>query len=165
LFSSRAVQRASFSVGVALVALAGALWLLDRSSSPGLASETVSSGSSSSVDGKLRQAADIAQKDPVGALKLYDQVLAGDPGQPVALTSEGWLYVQAGFVDKGMTLLSEAETADPSYDLPHLYRGLVLLDDLGRHGAAAAELRWYLGHGPSAALIGIAESALAQAAQ
>ncbi|MGC8627226.1 MAG: cytochrome c-type biogenesis protein CcmH [Acidimicrobiales bacterium] len=163
VLSSRAVQRASLSAGVALIALAGALWLLDRSSSPGLLSQTVSAGMSGKIDDKLQQAANIAQKDPVGALKLYDQVLAGDPGQPVALTSEGWLYVRAGFVGKGMTLLTEAETADPSYDLPHLYRGLVLLGYLDQRGAAAAELRWYLGHGPSASLTGIAKSALAEA--
>jgi hypothetical protein len=40
---------------------------------------------------------------------------------------------------------------------------LVLLDDEDRPGPAAAELKWYLGHGPATALVVAARAALAQA--
>jgi cytochrome c-type biogenesis protein CcmH len=154
------LQRAALATGIALMALAGALFVLDRTSSPRLAGETISGGATGTAS-ELQQAFAMAAKDPAGALKLYDKVLTADPGQPVALTSEGWIYARAGFTAKGLTLLAEAETADPGYDLAHLYRGLVLEGE-GRRHPAALELKWYLSHGPDAGLVKLARSALAQ---
>lgn len=156
-----ALQRALMATSVALMALAGALFLLDRTSSPRLAGETISGGPSGAAS-QLQRAAVLATRDPAGALKLYDKVLEANPGQPVALSAEGWIYAQAGFTAKGLTLLAEAETADPGYDLAHLYRGLVLEAE-GQHARAASELKWYLSHGPDAALVKLARSALVQA--
>jgi hypothetical protein len=62
-----------------------------------------------------------------------------------------------------MARLAKAEKVDPSYDAAHLYRALVLLDVEDRPGPAAAELKWYLAHGPAPALVLAARAALVQA--
>jgi cytochrome c-type biogenesis protein CcmH/NrfF len=155
-------QRVTLVAGAALVVLAGALWLLDRSSSARLPGATITGGLSG-VNAQLQEASAITATNPTEALALYDDVLSGDPDQPVALTAEGWIYAQAGVVSKAMGLLEKAETADPGYDLPHLYRALVLLDDQGQLVAAARELDWYLAHGPDPAMVKVAREALAQA--
>ncbi len=161
LLSGRAAQRLTLTAGIALMVLAGALWVVDRSAGPRLPSGAPSGGAGN-LQAELQRASSMATKDPARALQLYDEVLARDPGQPVALASEGWIYVQAGFVGKGMGLLAAAEAADPSYDLPHLYQGLALLGEAHR-GAAARQLRWYLAHGPDPSLLAVARAALARA--
>ena len=155
-------QRVTLVAGAALVVLAGALWLVDRSSTTRLPGATITGGLSG-VNAQLQEASSLTASDPTEALALYDDVLSGDPSQPVALTAEGWIYAQAGIVPKAMTLLGKAESADPGYDLPHLYRALVLLDDQGQVVAAARELDWYLAHGPDPSMVKVARSALAQA--
>jgi cytochrome c-type biogenesis protein CcmH len=155
-------QRVTLVAGAALVVLAGALWLVDRSSSARIPGATITGGLSG-VNAELSEASALTSGDPTEALALYDDVLSGDPNQPVALTAEGWIYAQAGVVSKAMGLLEKAESADPGYDLPHLYRALVLLDDQGQLVAAARELDWYLAHGPDPSMVKVAREALAQA--
>jgi cytochrome c-type biogenesis protein CcmH/NrfF len=155
-------QRVTLVAGAALVLLAGALWLVDRSSSARLPGATITGGLGG-VNAQLQEASALTASDPTQALGLYDDVLSGDPDQPVALTAEGWIYAQAGIVPKAMGLLEKAESADPGYDLPHLYRALVLLDDQGQVVAAARELNWYLAHGPDPAMVKVARKALAEA--
>jgi cytochrome c-type biogenesis protein CcmH len=155
-------QRVTLVAGAALVVLAGALWLVDRSSSERLPGSTITGGLSG-VNAQLQEASVLTASDPTEALALYGDVLSDDPDQPVALTAEGWIYAQAGIVPKAMGLLEKAESADPGYDLPHLYRALVLLDDQGQVEPAARELAWYLAHGPDPAMVKVANEALAQA--
>jgi cytochrome c-type biogenesis protein CcmH len=155
-------QRVALVAGVALVLLAGALLLVDRSSSERLPGATITGGLSG-VNAQLQEASALTASDPTEALALYDDVLSGDPDQPVALTAEGWIYAQAGVVSKAMGLLEKAESADPGYDLPHLYRALVLLDDQGQVVPAARELDWYLAHGPDPSMVKVAKEALVQA--
>jgi cytochrome c-type biogenesis protein CcmH len=155
-------RRVAPVLGAVLILVAGALWLVDRSSSQRLPGGTVSGGVTG-VDEQLQQAAVLATSDPAGALAIYDQVLASDPDQPVALSAEGWIYAAAGYVAKGEDLLQKAEADDPSYDPPHLYRGLVLLDDERKPVAAIKELKWYLAHGPDPTMAKTARTALAQA--
>lgn len=155
-------QRVTLVAGVALVLLAGALLLVDRSSSARLPGATITGGLSG-VNAQLQEASALTASDPTEALALYDDVLSGDPDQPVALTAEGWIYAQAGVVSKAMGLLEKAESADAGYDLPHLYRALVLLDDQGQVVPAARELDWYLAHGPDPSMVKVAKEALVQA--
>jgi len=155
-------RRVAPVLGAVLVLAAGALWLVDRTSSQRLPGGTVSGGVTG-VDEELQQAASLASSDPAAALALYDEVLVSDPNQPVALSGEGWIYAEAGYVAKGEGLLQKAEADDPSFDPPHLYRGLVLLEDQRKPAAAIKELKWYLAHGPDPALTKTAKTALAQA--
>ncbi len=145
-----------------LILLAGALWLVDRSTSQRAPGSTATGGISG-IDEELQQAASLATSNPAAALALYDAVLTHDPNQAVALSGEGWIYAEAGYVARGEDLLQKAETDDPSYDPPHLYRGLVLLEDQRRPAAAIRELKWYLAHGPDPSLAKTAKSALAVA--
>ena len=155
-------RRVAPIVGAVLIVVAGALWLVDRSSSQRVPGSTATGGISG-IDEELQQAASLASSNPAAALALYDAVLAHDPDQAVALSGEGWIYAEAGYVAKGEDLLQKAETDDPSYDPPHLYRGLVLLEDQRRPAAAVKELKWYLAHGPDPSLAKTAKTALAQA--
>jgi cytochrome c-type biogenesis protein CcmH/NrfF len=154
-------RRVAPIVGAVLIVVAGALWLVDRSSSQRVPGSTATGGISG-IDEELEQAASLASSNPAAALALYDAVLTHDPDQAVALSGEGWIYAEAGYAAKAEDLLQKAETDDPSYDPPHLYRGLVLLDQR-RAAAAAKELKWYLAHGPDPSLAKTAKTALAQA--
>ena len=155
-------RRVAPLLGAVLIVVAGALWLVDRSSSQRLPGATATGGATG-LDEELQQAATLAASDPAAALAVYDEVLANDPNQPVALSGEGWIYAEAGYVAKGEGLLQKAETDDPSYDPPHLYRGLVLLEDQRKPAAAIKELKWYLAHGPDPSMTKTAKTALAQA--
>lgn len=157
-------QRATLASGLALVVVAGALWYADRSSGPRQPGGTVSGGPGpASTSEQLRQAAALSAKDPSAALVIYSQVLASDPAQPTALTEEAWIYAEAGYKARAMTLLGQVERLHPDFDLAHLYRGLVLLDYERDPRAAAGEIRWYLSHGPSPSLVGLARQGLALA--
>jgi cytochrome c-type biogenesis protein CcmH/NrfF len=155
-------RRIAPALGAVLIVLAGALWLVDRSSSQRLPGGTVTGGVTG-IDEELQQASSLAVNDPSAALAIYDGILAGDPNQPVALSAEGWIYAEAGYVTRGENLLQKAETADPTYDPPHFYRGLVLLEDQRQPAAAIKELKWYLAHGPDPTMTKTAKTALAQA--
>jgi tetratricopeptide (TPR) repeat protein len=154
--------RVSLVAGTALVVIAGTLWLLDRSATPRLPGDTITGGQNG-TSAALQQASALAATDPAAALAVYDAVLATQPDQPEALTDEGWIYAQSGFVDEAMARLDRAEKVDPAYDAVHLYRALVLLDDEKRPAPAATELKWYLAHGPASALVAAARAALVQA--
>jgi cytochrome c-type biogenesis protein CcmH len=155
-------RRVAPLLGAVLILVAGGLWLVDRSSSQRLPGSTATGGVTG-VDEELQQASALSSSDPAAALAIYDEVLASDPDQPVALSGEGWIYAEAGYVTKGEGLLQRAETDDPSYDPPHLYRGLVLLEDQRQPAAAIKELKWYLAHGPDPTMAKTAKTALAQA--
>jgi cytochrome c-type biogenesis protein CcmH/NrfF len=162
LYGRPLYRRVAPVLGAVLIVVAGALWLIDRSTSQRLPGGTVTGGVTG-VDVELQQAASLASSNPAAALAIYDAVLVNDPDQPVALSGEGWIYAEAGYVTKGEGLLQKAESDDPSYDPPHLYRGLVLLEDQRQPAAAIKELKWYLAHGPDPTMAKTARTALAQA--
>jgi cytochrome c-type biogenesis protein CcmH/NrfF len=152
-------QRWLLGAGLALMVLAAALWLVDRSSTQRLPGATVTGGPSG-LTADLDEASVLATDDPAAALAVYDQVLASDPHQPVALTSEGYIYMRAGMPARALQLLGLAEKADPAYAPAHLYRALVLLGYARKPAAAKAELEWYLSHGPAPGAVAEARKAL-----
>jgi aerobic-type carbon monoxide dehydrogenase small subunit (CoxS/CutS family) len=83
-----------------------------------------------------------------GFLMLAEAYLAEDATQPVALTGEGWIYAQAGFVAKGTGLLQRAEKADPGYAVAHFYLGLVA-DARGETEEAVAQYQAALKNNPN----------------
>lgn len=159
---ARRRQQVVLFTGVALMVVGVGLWALDRLSAPRVPGGTITGGLTG-IQAELQQASALAATDPVAALAVYDEVLTGDPAQPVALTAEGWIYAQAGFAGKAMGLLDKAERADPSYGPAHFYRALVLLDYDRQPGAAVTELKWYLSRGPDPSLSSVARKALGRA--
>jgi tetratricopeptide (TPR) repeat protein len=165
LLSGKRYERAAFLAGLVLVALAAALWLLDRSSSPGAPARTAAASepqSAGTVATELQAANSLAGTEPVTALALYGEVLASEPGEPAALVGEAVIYARARMATKALALLREAERSDPAYAPAHLDRGLVLLSYAHEPRAAVAELRWYMAYGPKGQ--GRAEAAKALAA-
>jgi len=93
--------------------------------------------------------------DGPGALRLYRDVLAQDPGQGEALAESGWLEYQAGVQARDAAVLSaaqrleqEAVRAEPGAYAPHLYLGSMFLAE-GNVTGAVAQYRQFLADGPS----------------
>ncbi|HKY66812.1 MAG TPA: hypothetical protein VJM49_10600, partial [Acidimicrobiales bacterium] len=76
--------------------------------------------------------------DYAGAIEIYDEVLADDPGNVEALTYKGWFQFLQGDSAGIDTLIAAAE-ADPSYPATHAFLA-VILDRAGRPEMALAEL-------------------------
>lgn len=123
-------------------------------------------------DPRLDQArARIAKKDVLGAIKLYDAVLAGDPQQPEALTYRGWLLRLTSLQDptlsdlgaQGLRSIEAAEKADPNYPDAHVFRGIILLQDRHDPAGAVTEFRTFLSLDPANPLVPTVEEALRQA--
>ena len=72
------------------------------------------------------------------------------------------MSAEAPLATKAEGLLLKAEKVDPSYPPPHLYRGLVLLEDERQPAAAIKELKWYLARSPDPAMAKAAQTALAK---
>ncbi len=112
-----------------------------------------------------------AEGKTLDAIKVYDQVLGGDPRQPEALAYRGWLVRLAGrqagnaeLVDRGLDYLNRAIAADPSYPDAHLFRGLILYQDKGDPRAALPEFRAFLDADPPPEMVALVQDVLRRAA-
>ena len=105
----------------------------------------------------------LAEGKAVEALRRYDEVLAQDPRHPEALAYRGWLIRLAGDTELGMELIETALAADPEYPDAHLFKGVILLEDLGQPGPAAASLQEFLKLDPGSELAADARANLARA--
>jgi len=145
-------RRAGVAVGVVVIA-AGACWTVIESSATRLPGQEITGqalGSEQVASQLLAAQRAIAKGDDVSALKDYQKVLSSQPGQPEALTGEGWLLAQTqqpSLLNQGLGMLARAEQAAPDYAPAHLYRGIALLSEDDYTGAIT-ELQWYLGHSP-----------------
>jgi hypothetical protein len=151
-----------------LAATAGAAWGVVASSATRLPGEEITGQAVGSV--AMAQSLQAAQQaaargDALTAVKDYQKVLQSDPGQPQALTGEGWILAQTqqpAVLQQGLTMLAAAEQSDPTYAPAHLYRGIALLSE-DDYAGAIPELQWYLGHDPDAQLAPRVRTALQQA--
>lgn len=151
---------------VAGVLAFGALlgWAVARATSPSLPGETITGSQANEEADELIQAEKlVTDGNPVGALKLYNKVLAADPSQPEALTSKGWILAQAGLTSEALNDFAQAEAADPAYSDVHVYRGIVLLEGKDDPSGALAEFRYYLRHHPDPQLLSMVRKAMARA--
>lgn len=113
------------------------------------------------LDETLAQAAIVGSEGNVSeAVRLYDQVLATDPNEPVALTYGGWLVRLAGLskrdaivVAAGDSSIAKAVRVAPSYPDAHALYGVALLADRGAAKDAAAQFRLALADHPTRALV------------
>ncbi|MDA8393602.1 MAG: hypothetical protein M0Z87_12590 [Actinomycetota bacterium] len=105
----------------------------------------------------------VAQGRYRSALALFRTVLHDHPGQPEALTYEGWLLVLAGhgsgnrlLMDTGRSDMSKAVATDPTYPDGHLLLGTTLYSYYGDLPDALIQFRLFLADRPSAALVSAA---------
>jgi len=164
--------RLALVAGLVAAVIAGAVVAVLVSSGQRGANQAISGLTPPGADPRLDQARSrIAKKDVLGAIKLYDAVLAGDPQQPEALTYRGWLLRLTSLQDpnladlgnQGLQSIEAAEKADPNYPDAHVFRGIILLQDRHDPGGAITEFRTFLSLDPANPLVPTVEEALRQA--
>jgi predicted Zn-dependent protease len=170
------VRRAGVVAGiVAFAVLAGVL--VAHGSGERTAGQS-SSGSITSTPAAPATEVDKAQElfaggKPLEALQTLNGAIQKNPKDVAALTFLGWFTRLTAkqvnhpeLLDKAMTYLVRAEEADPAYGPAHLFRGIMLLDDLNQPAAAVPEIQTFLAapHSPDEqAMVPTAQSTLARA--
>ena len=144
---------------------AGSAWAVAASSGTRLPGEEITGqalGPEAATQSLRAAEQAVGKGDDVTALKDFQTVLSSYPNQPEALTGAGWILAQTqqpSLLQQGLTMLTSAEKADPSYAPAHLYRGVTLLSE-DNYAGAIPELRWYLAHSPDPQLKAKVQSAL-----
>ena len=99
----------------------------------------------------------------VEALRLYDEILASDPDNAVALAYRGWLLKRAGLPDEAMASLDRAVSVDPTFADAHFFRGMVLYQDRDDPAGAVIEFQAFLANNPPPDFVDAVGEVLAQA--
>ena len=105
---------------------------------------------------ELQRAAELAAEgDVIGALEVYDEVLAVDPEHVAALTYKGWLLRNVGTANgeaelarRGVELLERASQLDPTSSETWLFLGIVYYRDQGETERAVDALRLAIANDP-----------------
>jgi tetratricopeptide (TPR) repeat protein len=154
---------------LALVAAAGlAAWAVVAFSGSRLPGQEITGQAlgSQAVAQLLQQAQNATDRgDELTAVKDYQKILSAQPNQAEALTGEGWVLAetqQPALLQQGVTMLTAAERAAPTYAPAHVYRGVALLSE-DDYAGAIPELQWYLAHNPDAQLVPRVRAALQEA--
>ena len=107
--------------------------------------------------------ADVANGDVVAALNAYQQVLAHDNTNVVALTQTGWLDFSAGSADHSLTLITLGErdlrraiALAPRQPASRLYYAIVADSTSGNGALARAEFETFLRLGPTPGQLAVA---------
>ena len=135
--------RVAVAAGVVVVALAAG-WFVATSSGERVQSQSGSGSVPLASTDRIAQAEQkVAKGDVLGAIKMYDALLADDPENPVALAERGWLLsrVDPSLVDKGLDGIDKAIAADPGYAEAHFYRGMILFQIKSQPAEAAVEFQ------------------------
>lgn len=147
--------------GVLLVA-AGALLLVDALVAPRLPGQsetgTIDLNTAQRIERQLTQAKTLVRAGNASeALKVYGEVLAEDPRQPVALAEWGWLDWEAASKAKeptvaaeGASALEEAVRLDKRLFAAQYYLGTVLVEE-GAPQKAVPHFAQFLADEPTAA--------------
>ncbi len=149
-------------VAASLLIAVGLVVLVTHSISsrqPGQApSGSVNLSQAQKIEQELQQALPLVSKNPKAALELYDNVLAQDPSDPVALAYAGFLEWNVGstqhvssLVRIGRAEVEKAVRVSPSYFQGHLFDGLILENQDHDAAAAVAQFGDFLADGPPAA--------------
>jgi hypothetical protein len=160
-------RAALIAVGVVAIAVVAA-WAVVASSATRLPGEEISGVAlgPQALAQSLQQAEQAAERgDDLTAVKDYQKILDSNPNQTEALAGEGWLLAQTqqpSLLKQGLTMLQQAERADPTYAPAHVYRGISLLSE-DDYTDAIPELKWYLAHSPDPQLAPQVRAALQQA--
>ena len=122
---------------------------------------SVSLSSAQQVQETLARAAILGSEGQIAeAVQQYGLVLQADPGQPEALTYQGWLIRLTGLssrnklvLARGDASLARAVKVAPGYPDGHALLGVALYEDYGNPSAACVQFRRALGAGASKNLI------------
>jgi len=158
---------------IALVCFAGAAGVLVWANL-GLrqAGSSATGGLNLSQSQKLQQLvteaeADVATGDDLAALSAYQQILAIEPTNVVALTEAGWLEFSAGSTSRnaavvaaGVANLREAVTLAPTSPAPRLYYAIVAYRTPGNGSLATQQFVAFLRLHPSKAQLLVAATYL-----
>ena len=129
------------------------------------AGQSATGGLSLSQSQKVQQLGAEAEADLAAgaALSAYQQVLAIQPTNVVALTEAGWLDFSAGssshqaaLVARGVGLLTEAVRLAPRSPAPRLYYAIVADSTPGDRALATKQFKLFLSLHPSKAQLAIA---------
>ena len=107
--------------------------------------------------------ADVANGDVVAALNAYQQILAHDATNVVALTQTGWLDFSAGSADHNLTLITlgvrdlrRAIALAPRQPASRLYYAIVADSTSGNGALAKREFETFLRLGPTPGQLAVA---------
>lgn len=165
--SRRGWRPLAWVLGVLLVAL-GAGWFVASSAGERVAGDTATgSVPEASTDRIARAQRLVRDGEVLEAIKVYDDLLADDPENPVALAERGWLLsrVDQSLVDRGLEGIDKALGIEPAYAEAHFYRGMILLQAKNDPAGAAAAFRAALESDPPPDLRAYLEDVLRRAEQ
>ena len=157
--TSGVARKVGIGIVVAVLAV-GAGLLVARSSGSRGQGESITGESpadrEAAAAGPLERAAELAAAgDVLGALEVYDEVLAEDPEDPAALTYKGWLLRNVGDANdetelaaRGVALLEQASQVDPTFSEAWLFLGIVYYRDQDDPTRAVDALRLAIANDP-----------------
>jgi tetratricopeptide (TPR) repeat protein len=124
-------SKALVAVVVAALVSGGAGYAVATSSNDRLQTdEATGSIELGSTDRITRAQQLVSQGKVLQAVRVYDELIAEDPENPVALAQKGWLLVQVGepsLVDSGLASIDRAIAAEPTYADAYFFKGMTLL--------------------------------------
>ena len=155
-------------IGVLLLAAVsgGAGYAVAQSSGERLAGDEATGDlPEGSVDRITKANALVADGKILEAVKVYDDLLEDDPGNPVALAERGWLLsrVDPSLVDSGLASIDRAIAADPTYPDAHFFRAMILWKAKDEPEMAVESFQRALDANPPAEVRGAIEAQQAQA--
>ena len=165
----RIAKRGKIVAGVLALAVVsgGAGYAVAQSSGERLAGDQVTGElPEGSVDRITKAQLLVRDGEILEAIKVYDELLADDPGNPVALAERGWLLVQVGeptLVDRGLASIDRAIAAEPTYADAHFFRGMTLWRAKGDPAQAVGAFQAAIDTGPPPDLLAALQEAKAGA--
>jgi len=154
---------------VLAVVSAGAGYAVATSSGERLATDEASGAIVEGSTDRITKAQMLARDGRIlDSIKVYDELLAEDPDNPVALAQKGWLLSRVGepsLVERGVANLERAIEVEPSYADSYFFLGMIQWRSKGQPAAAIATFdRGIASNPPPDVLSGLQEAKeLAQA--
>lgn len=166
--SPRRTRRVRVVAAVLLLALVsgGAGFAVAQSSGERLATDEATGDITEGSTDRITKAQVLVSEGRIlDAVKVFDELLADDPDNPVALAQRGWLIsrVDASLVDKGLSEVDRAIEVEPTYADAYFFRGMILLRSKADPVAAGEAFRKGLEMGPAPEVKAALEAGKAQA--